>query len=290
MYCMDHTYSIIGSMGRTATHWIAQALNCHRDVFFVHGFDFDPRKDLEEPFHVSEARVASHGGNLADISKRIDFHDRYFDVIESVGSFHVYGSVHSLVPIFNWPGKIEREYRTCCIVRNPIQRIASFLNKNAQLLDRYIDSTEGSALDVFTNNYPEYIEPYGRDDPHALYFLWAVHRIIYYDNMFRQTCPAFKMEDIVSNDEAFEDFFIYTTGLNPDDGFWERKAVFGPINQSDSFGHSPAQILAGWSDWQREVVIGTLASFDGVTDFYEDMGYEIAKLNWPPELFSEDLC
>jgi hypothetical protein len=242
---MDRTYSIVGSMGRTATHWITQALNCHPDVFFVHGWDFDPRKDIAETFDEAEYRVSKFKTLMEGLSSYDEPQDRFFDIIEEVGDYAVYGTVHSVVPVWSEPEKGDfrrRNFRTSCLIRHPVQRLQSFVNKTQRSISE------------------------------------SLYTIFYYDDLFRQHCRPFTMETLVCNRDAFGEFFSHVTGIDWDNKYWNLILSLPVMGESASYGKTPEDIVGSWPQEWRLVFGQELSKYWGLDEFYRTCGYSLEEL------------
>ena len=97
-------------MGRTATNWTWKALNCHKDVFFEHGYDLEPNKFRKETDLEKGTRMAKFKSQLVEFVSQDNPHDVFFDLVERSGSFGCYGTIHSLLPIFRPDQELRRDY------------------------------------------------------------------------------------------------------------------------------------------------------------------------------------
>jgi glycosyltransferase involved in cell wall biosynthesis len=283
----DRHYCIIGSMGRTATHWIAKSLNCHSDVFIVHGFDFDPRKDLAEEVAEAEARIGGGGVDLTAFVQDEEHHDRYFDLIEKIGDYRVYGTIHSVLPVFA-PGVVpRRKFERSCIVRDPIYRAESFLRKGRkQEVVPYLDNPGASSLQHFAESRREKLAEdaaiYGFDpeDLNVLLFLRTIETILFFDRHLAEQVRVFRMEDLVADSQKFDEFFRFITGLDPDSDplFRSRKSAIDVQDNMVPLTASADDVIWGWRPWQVRYMLGELLRL-GMRKFYEDLGYDLSPLD-----------
>ena len=115
-------YVVIGSAGRSGTQWIATALNIHEQIFVAHGPDLQPQK-----LRSKSDRVRALQRNAASLTQGAfpDFDD-YFDILEAQGDYGLYANIHGLVPR---SARFRRAYFMCALVRDPVLRVRSFVNK-----------------------------------------------------------------------------------------------------------------------------------------------------------------
>lgn len=271
-------------MGRTATTWVTSALNCHRSVFFVHGFDFEPRKSGD--LHAQSRRIIRDAGKASSFVTHPDHHDRYFDILEALNDHPVIGTVHSLFPAFSTTP--ARKYQTSTIVRHPIQRIESFRQKKA---DKHMATWAENNRRYLDDRCVRFAVPADTD---AIFFIMCCHSVFYYDAIGIQFARAFRMEDLVSSTEAFAAFFSHVTGLAPesDPAFWVRFNRIAPKEVIASAQQRPAQeIYDGWLPWQRALVAEELYApqtldeyrsitmppfeYETLADIYTARGYDL---------------
>jgi hypothetical protein len=279
----QRAYAIIGSAGRTATHWLAAAFNLHPQVFFSHGPDLGPRKT---------GRGESALDRFLRIAQQMDSFDfsdcdRYFDLLESQDGFTVYGNVHGIFP--PQPEQLanahRRAYFGCGIVRHPVPRVQSFVNRwryeiqvsplRRELYAPVKDDADQELLLSRTSR------TYGVNcfDVDALLFMRALDTVVRFDKYFFDAgLPIYQMERLVADIDYFLNLFDHATAglVEPDDDFLAALKKLQPIEQRQN-GAAAVTCLASWAPWQKRYFRDSIAGA-GLADAYEALGYNLRSI------------
>ncbi len=280
-------YATIHSLGRTATQWIAGAFNLHPQVFFSHGPDLEPEKN------VADADRELVSTRIHQQMKSFDFSDidGYFDLLVSRGDYIVYGNIHGLTAIPNNPppslNRFRRSYYSCAIFRHPVPRVQSFINKWSPYLpaadnqrrpvlelDEYRENNEALLNEIGKTHHVQ------RFDDEAVLFIRALGATLSYDkHCYVSGIPLFQMERLVSDTDYFLGLFHdVTAGLvEPTGEYLSALRKLKPIDRS-----SKEEILAGplfrsWDSWKQKYFLDEMHK-EGMFEIYDLLGYNLEPL------------
>lgn len=255
--------TLIYSAGRTATQWLTSALNLHPEVFFSHGLDLNPAKRR------STAEYIAASQHRADSKADFDFSrvDDYFDRLERLGDYKILGNVHGLKLAPDQ--RYARTYRTCALVRHPILRVQSFVNKWSA--SRWTDVSSPA----FVNDHSRAISAqYSvQDDPAAIPFIHAIDVTTKFDRAYSEmNIPIFQMERF-SDSNFFLHIFDYVTfgKVHPDLSYIESVKSLPPVDPLAKHTIALQQFQA-WQPWQRDYFLSAVAR-DDMTETYRALGY-----------------
>lgn len=282
-----NAYAIIGSMGRTATHWIADAFNLHPQVFFSHGPDFEPRKNVStEDLEIVSARIIQQ-------MKSFDFSgiDKYFDLLESIGKFNVYGNIHGFSDIPNAAYQLQNDFRrpyyTCAVFRHPVPRVQSFVGKWLSYLREPADlRATVLGLDEYREKNSAYLEELGKAyqvrlfDNEALLFIMALGTTLSYDKKyFLSGVPLFQMERLVGDTDYFLGLFHdVTQGLvEPTVDYVDALRKLSPIDRLSDKGLTAASLFQSWDNWKQQYFLDEVQR-EEMFDTYDSQGYNLRSL------------
>jgi len=276
-------YAIICSMGRTATGWISNAFNLHPQVFFSHGPDLEPTKHLgdDEETMAGAPRILEQMKSFDPIDA-----DGYFDLLESRGDYVVYGNVHglTLTEIPESPATFRRHYYACAIVRHPIPRLQSFVNKWNTFLSpgdprgaflELENFRESETADTLAKTYNV-----GRLDSDAMLFAKAVRTTLFYDKHYLHLgIPIFQMERLVSDAEYFLGLFHdVTSGLvEPTNKYIRALRELEPFDILGEQFVSAKSLFSSWDTWKQRYLLDEIQNME-MLGHYENLGYTLRPL------------
>ena len=274
-------FAIIGSPGRTATQWLADAFNLHEGVFFAHGPNLQPRKGLLPEERESEFfRIIEEMDTFSfqDV-------DSYFDVLENLGAYHVYGNIHGVEPVTAYlqPAGFRRQYFTCAVVRNPVRRIQSFVERF-----RYEISVTDRRRNFYVNKYRrmnrDRLAKLGRDygrggfSDDDLLYIQAADTTLRYDKTYLDTgMPIYTTEQLVSDVDHFLGLFLKATaGSVPiTDDFALKVRRLSVVDARGNSQQTARSLFGSWESWIRAYFRNRLEKF-GLRSSYEMLGYDLS--------------
>ncbi len=285
---VEPVFTIVGSAGRTATQWLTDALNCHDDVFFTHGANVQPTKEVPTDREALFVRMA-----LED--SKFDFRnvDGFFDVIQNTGNYGVYGCVHALnaAGIVEHQEKFRRRFVLLAICRHPIRRINSFLARSMYEVTKFefrrqvfIDDyklNHSDMLDAISEKYN--VPDLGDED---IIFIQMVHVIFDEDkNNIKYQVPIYTMERLTMDLDYFLKFFLSATNysVSIDEKFVRRLREVAVVD--NRFNHLPlvSDDFLNWPMWRQAYFRDQLEQYD-LYKAYQQLGYDLSVL-YKPELF-----
>lgn len=275
-------YAIVGSAGRTASHWLTAAFNLHDEVFFAHGPDLSPCKTRRDDQSDVFRRIARE-------MESFDFSDCdcYFDLLEARGDFTVYGNVHGLfpAPAEHLSTGYRRAYFGCGIIRHPVARVQSFVH-------RWRYEGQISALRRACYSLASYEASYGRElvdlvrrygvnclDEDAILFLRALDTVVQTDRYFIDSgLPLFQMERLVGDVDYFLNLFDQATGglVEPDDRFVTALEKLPPIDRRQERG-TARKSFGAWMPWQQRYFRDRITAAE-LTECYAWLGYNLTPI------------
>ena len=276
-------YAIIGSAGRTATQWIANVFNLHEKVFFSHGPDLEPRKGILDHERSDIALRIAQQINSFDFSDI----DRYFDLLESRDNYLVYGNVHGLIPsaIYQRPNEYRRAYYACVVVRHPIRRVQSFINRwqyGLRLLSlRCPDQNNLSNDQTYREQLSKLSKRYKVDEPEedAVLFLKALDVTLSYDSHYLGLgLPVYLMERLVSDLDYFLGLFYEVTArlVEPHNQYVAALKKQPPIDRQSNLVHAEA-VFSSWRPWKRRFFVDEVERMV-LLDTYHLLGYNLRTI------------
>lgn len=278
-------YAVIGSYGRTATQWVNDALNLHHEVFFTHGHNLHPTKNLPGNREEIFVRMAKED-SLFDFSDV----DKFFDIIEKNEGFKVYGQIHGLNPAYmsEHPSDYRRSYQTLAILRHPIQRVNSFMSRLRFEIENYdfrhrIFITEykqknGNFLQDISRKYG--ISGFEDDD---LIFIQSVHNTLDYDKMFIDShIPVFLMERLVNERDYFLKLFLQATNYSVEvnDEYVDALGKLRPVDSQAKHSSISAYDYFEWKIWWKSYFQENIEKHDLLTE-YDLLGYDLSFIYNP---------
>jgi hypothetical protein len=268
-------FFIVNSAGRTGTHWLTKVLNLHSDVFCTHGPDLNPEKNEGE---MRFERIQRERMALQRLPA-----DEYFDMLEKTQRAKCYGNVHGGL---NIDAGSKRNYVVCNIVRHPIKRIVSFVNRWEREVALSEYSLQNIHLRLKEKNLQQAIQATPRclknvdmEKTENYLFLNALFNTMNYDYVaFKNETKVFSFERMVADIDYYLTIFIYLCGsdLVVDDQYLTRVANESPIDETQK--ESIAKLVFDqWDSWKREIFL-ELLEFHDLGDAYVNWGYDLAYL------------
>ena len=284
-------FTIIGSAGRSATQWINDALNLHDDVFFVHGHNLHPTKEIAEDRESVFVRMATQ-----DSEFDFDDVDAFFDIIERHKGYKIYGQIHGLDPayIYKHPQEFKRKYNTLAIFRHPVRRVNSFIGRLSYEVSKFeFRKTE------FIDNYQEKNNDLLRDimktydvaklTDEDLLHIQSVGYVFAQDyNNIINNIPVYIVERLTSDLDYFIDFFLYVTNysIKIDESFLSRLQKLSPVDPRFKQSSLASDDYFKWKDWWKKYFKDEIEKLELVRA-YKQMGYDLSYL-YAPQLFQKD--
>ena len=284
-------YTIVGSAGRTATQWINDALNLHDDVFFVHGHNVHPTKEIAADRENVFVRMATQ-----DSQFDFDDIDGFFDIIESHEGYKVYGQIHGLNPahISNHLPEFHRKYLTLGIFRHPVRRVNSFIGRLLYEVSQYdfrkkgyIDEYQENNRDLLNHIIKTYnVTEFSDED---ILFVQSVGYVFDQDRQnIINDIPVYIAERLTSNLDYFIDFFLYVTNYSVkiDKTYINRLQKLYPVDQRFKQSSLASDDFFNWKDWWQKYFRDEIEKYE-LTRPYKQMGYDLSFL-YAPHLFQNN--
>jgi len=226
------------------------ALNLHNDFFVSHGQDLQPAKNFWDPAHAAlrqrifDNRTAFDWNNV----------DGYFDILESQKNHSVYANIHGIMTLepFTNPTKFKRRYRVASMVRHPIPRVISFVNK-------WTERGATKRAKIFSESAPELMNEtcrrYGVDqnDPTTILFIHAVKTAFFFDSLYITAgVPIIVTERLVTDMDYFSEWIFHLTAgsVCATKDYIDRVSRASPLDQMNK-SQSPTDVFSAWPEWQQ---------------------------------------
>ncbi|NYZ17517.1 hypothetical protein HL658_33665 [Azospirillum sp. RWY-5-1] len=278
-------FFFLESCGRTATNWIAEAINRHPDVFTTHGIDVTPvtvdrtlTPDFKRPPDTA-------------LRSEADLHlDDYFDILEGQREESVIGSIHgynAAVPYLN-PGTYRRHYRIATVTRHPVIRTVSMQNQilksfnNAESARDRIIARNRSFVETNLPASPEYLEllrtaKFDIDSPHDMAFILSILAIRNRDSVnFCSGMPIYLMERLTNEIDNFCHIFHFITEKRV---FLSESFLDAVLKQPKRFASATERAgfiqYKGWTEWQRRLFILAM-EHENLGGAYDALGYDMS--------------
>ena len=284
-------YTIIGSAGRTATQWINDALNLHDDVFFVHGHNLHPTKEMVTDRESVFVRMATE-----DSKFDFDDVDGFFDIIERHKGCKVYGQIHGLSPAYiskhSW--EFRRKYTTLCIFRHPVRRINSFIARLTYEVSQF-DFRKAEFIDEYRENKNDLINSimgkYGLSElfEEDILFVKSVSNVFDQDRInIDSDIPVYIAERLTADLDYFIDFFLCVTtySIKIDESYLSRLQKLSPVDQRFKQSSLASDDFFKWKDWWKKYFKDEIERLELVRS-YKQMGYDLSFL-YAPQLFQDN--
>jgi hypothetical protein len=248
---------IITSYGRTATTWLAAALNQHPEIMCSHGPVLPERYFLQKP-----ALAEVHGGMDDFFSIPVD---RHYDVFLAMAKGRVCGNVHGyaldwLVPEFrrNPP---RRDYVVINMTRHPVTRIESLFRGWQQQADRspelirILGDMHRNELWQATGRAIRDRFPGTFDRLKDWIFLTALLKTVTTDavELRMEEYRHFTMEEVTADPSGMHRLIDL---LLPGADVGDTTSLFAQtqrVNQSTEVEKSAEEVWTAWPEWKREV-------------------------------------
>ncbi len=288
-------YFIVTSYGRTATYWLADALNSHRDIICNHGLlpvtSYGDR--LEKSLILYQ-----HENESILVSKSFD---DLFDDLEKTGLAKVYGNVHGYSACTYYfklaTNKPRREIRVINLARHPITRIESLANEwlyestfSSTMCHRLENIRHQNELNKRAFAYVQSAFPHVdlsiKDNS---IFLLALLSVISSDFQELQIEGLLNipMERLTKDAEYFCFIFSLLTqgSIEIEPKYLHDVISSGRKNQHSKAEMSSIEVYEQWAKWKRTVFQLVLKETKSVK-LYNHFGYEVPlekKIHWRDE-------
>ena len=267
-------YFIITSYGRTANFWLASLLNLHDHIFCAYGPDREPSK-LPGSATSRENNIKHHGDG--DLFARMAVDD-YFDLLEGLGDYQIYGSIHAFTLAQALAGT-KRDYRLANLIRHPVKRIESFrhwwkweIGFNPVARGNYRAKFTAAEADA-----QALVSHFGIDfevDDNWLFFN-AVMNMAWDAADLDLDMRHARMEDMTADMDYLGGLLGHLLGGEADLD-WESmgRGKSDKMNQGAAAQLGPEEIYQSWEEWRRIFFQLAIDNF-ALRERYEKAGYVI---------------
>jgi hypothetical protein len=278
-------YFQVTSHGRTATYWLAAALNDHPDFLCGHGGYLPPVLEyFERPEQTTT--LDAHRNHGTFIAKSLG---DVFAALTDAGEAKAYGMVHAYAAhhLAQWPQLANPTTPPIVvnIVRHPVTRIESLMR---QLMHE--TKFSNGVKDNLDHHFDAYVDPAVRSDicarPGVDYtelktraFIYATASVLVFDTMdlaldFRHLA----MEQLVVDRDLFAWLIGHLSGGAASASTDYLEKVFS-MGQRNHHVHpiSAAERFARWSPWQADITKLLLEKHDA-ENLYRHFGFDFSFL------------
>ncbi|MBC7907760.1 MAG: hypothetical protein H7Y60_13590 [Rhodospirillaceae bacterium] len=270
---MTRQYFNLLSTGRTATHWIANAISLHPRAFCAHGPDLEPFRSDE----TEKQRTSRHHRDSAKVAAMTL--DDYFDLLET-RDFDVYGLIHGIgVDPAQLPN-FRRRYFVAAVTREPIVRLRSFIARwqyEAEALPEWHEQT-GPWL---AGHYASCVQagmtmpPQDQLSFTDLLFIGAAWWMTVNDPLHNRGVPIFRCEDLGDRQGFAKLFTAITQGRLEADADYLDAVMALPRQDQRALGPDSARAeFASWTSWQQKL-LGDLLDLFRLRPAYRDLNYDM---------------
>jgi len=291
-----HKHFIITSPGRTASFWLANALDLHPDIKCSHGalnipateiylngsFGHKAMGDFWKDLKIS--KTLSHTldmiyGNLIYEANNLPKNRRslleYFVFQEAMGKAKYYGNVHcftfeGLLKLNNTNNGIP--FACANMQRHPVTLIESGQAR--------VDHTDTQRLlMIYHNQLSPYIEKFRiYETPSNITFLYnTVCRLLYYLLPLRNPVLLhIPMEKITQDKEYFYNIVKYLCpNLEITEEYLNKVFGIGRINLHGNIKNDPFTIFKKWPQWKQKVFQTVLRDIDDIIPKAKQIEYDL---------------
>ncbi len=269
-------YFIIESRGRTATQWLAKVLNRHPEMFCAHSADLNPFSD-EGP----ERFARIHEEMLTFSEMKLD---DYFDLLERGTDAKVVGSLHAynLVDIFPFPFRFRRRFHLSVMLRNPIDRVESFVSRMKKEIQMNEESLETyrfmfNACSPLLTHIGDLAKGVDFSDQENFLFVNSVYNTLSADELTaHMNVDCFLFERMVSE---IDYLVMMINKLSGGSIVLERDYIsdvikISPFDQLVGSMSSFEKFMA-WAPW-KQALFAKLVSIRRLEVFYRNKGYDFS--------------
>jgi hypothetical protein len=287
----DRAYFLVTCHGWSGSHWLANALNLHKDITCGHS----ERILLATP----ENRASYKGEGLATTT-----HERqesrmargtrpleeYYDDLEEMGDTPVYGTVHTFrlrdLPVQAQLHPVQRPISILNMVRHPVSLVNSGFGHLREMTEYDIHvllevaETISKSRDAFVAIGAAH--DLNLCDRDVFCFLGAAYHSIFLgvDLKAVPTIQHIMMEKATTDRPYFEGVVRSLTGdrIPVDQAYLDEVFALGEVNSHRIGGRkTPAERYASWQPWQREAFRHCLDK-SGIQPTYAALGYDFSFL------------
>ncbi len=282
-------YFLVTTYGRTASHWLTQALNKHKDISCSHGpFGGNVGPNYEDG---SERSLDQIRKEAVKIWNKMSI-DEMFSRMEERKSLY-YGNIHG----YNWSSinarflneDIKRKIKIANITRHPINRIVSLVaawekEESVSIITTNFYENEFKRFFPIANKYLEGTYVNFEEKKNRRLFL-AAYITLYYDaiDLFIDGLHI-PMERLTKDPEIFLLLLKYLTNsdLDIDKDFFRSVYSLKRISYTSSEISTSLDNFVSLPDWTKSFLSNLLVHFDRFYSLgkkYKNLGYEISMIS-----------
>ena len=295
-----NSHFIITSPGKTASFWLANALDMHPDILCSHGTLSIPASELYisgwnshemigsfwKQQKISNALKEFLNKSIGDsIEKEHDIFykrslDHFFSIQENMGKAKYYGNVHGFT-FYALLGKIKKTtyiYKIANMQRHPVTLIESAFGKS----DTF---NHLKTLEAYNHIFDPVVSKYNLDmTPYNLFFIYHCYRLEEYFISY-QTPQLYHipMERITKNKDYFCSILkmLCSEEIEISDEYINSVFTMGRVNIHGNTKKDPITIYNNWDIWQKELFQEMLFSYQDIFPKAKELGYDLEYFTNP---------